>query len=93
MSKVMEEMNKVRGERTDSYGAPEDSFQLIGDLWTTYLNGNKPECIHTYISPKDVAMMLCLLKVARTVGGKDKLDNYVDLANYAVIAGDMMDNK
>ena len=45
----------VCGEREQDYGTPEDSFGLIGQLWTAYMG--------TLFMAKDVAMMLALLKV------------------------------
>ena len=43
----------VCGEREQDYGTPEDSFGLIGQLWTVYMG--------TLFTAKDVAMMLALL--------------------------------
>lgn len=70
----------VCGERERDYGAPEDSFALIGRLWTAYLG--------TPVTPKDVAMMMALLKVARIKVG-DKADSFIDLAGYAACAGEI----
>ena len=56
----------------------------IALLWQAYidgLDGNKP------LSPADVANMMALLKVARTMGGAFNVDDYVDAAGYAAIAG------
>ena len=64
----------VCGEREQDYGTPEDSFGLIGQLWTVYMG--------TLFTAKDVAMMLALLKVARIHNG-DKMDSFIDLAGYA----------
>lgn len=70
----------VCGEREQDYGTPEDSFNLIASLWTVYTN--------VPITPKDVAMMMALLKVARIKAG-DKADSFVDLAGYAACAGEI----
>ena len=70
----------VCGEREQDYGTPEDSFALIASLWTVYLN--------TPITPKDAAMMMALLKVARIKTGV-KADSFVDLAGYAACAGEI----
>ena len=32
---------------------------------------------------------MCLLKIARTQLGKNRIDNYVDLVGYAAIAGEL----
>lgn len=70
----------VSGERQDQYGNPEDSFQRIADYWTPYLG--KP------VTPKDVAMLLILMKVAREQN-QHKLDSLVDIAGYAALAAEV----
>lgn len=70
----------VCGGREQDYGTPENSFRKIAALWTAY----KEEIF----TPKDVAMMLALLKVARIYAG-DKADSFVDLAGYAACAGEI----
>lgn len=70
----------VCGEREQDYGTPEDSFALIGKLWTAYMG--------VLFTPKDVAMLMALLKVARIKAG-DKADSFVDLAGYAACAGEI----
>lgn len=74
----------VCGEREQDYGTPEDSFDLIGQLWTAYTG--------TLFTAKDVAMMMALLKVARIKHG-DKADSFVDLAGYAACAGEIVSHE
>lgn len=69
-------------DREGQYGSPEDNFRRIADLWTTYWGGYPFE-------PKDVAMMMSLLKIARIATGKHKDDNYIDLAGYAACGGEL----
>lgn len=70
----------VCGERERDYGTPEDSFTLISRLWTAYVG--------IAFTPKDVAMMMALLKVARIRAG-NKADSFIDLAGYAACAGEI----
>lgn len=78
---VLAEAKKcVCGDRENDYGTPENSFAKIAALWTAYKE--------IKFSPKDVAMMLALLKVARIHSG-DKADSFVDLAGYAACAGEI----
>lgn len=72
---------RVCGEHEQDYGTPEDSFALIGKLWASYMGVD--------FTPKDVAMMMALLKVARIKNG-DKADSSVDLAGYAACAGEIV---
>ena len=74
----------INGERQDTYGRPEDSFQIIADYWNTYL-GN------TNIKPHDVSIMMSLFKIARIKGQKHHEDNFVDCAGYIGIACDLKD--
>lgn len=71
----------VTGERQNQYGSAEDSFALIGGLWSDYMG--------VRISPIDVALMMILLKVAREKGGKGKADNWIDIAGYAACGGEV----
>ena len=65
----------VLQDRQNQYGRPEDCFQLIAELWGSYLR----RCI----SAHDVAAMMALLKIARFRHNPGHLDNAVDLAGYA----------
>lgn len=72
----------VCGQREIDYGKPENNFDTIARLWSAYLKDKH------YILPQDVAIMMCLLKIARIkAGGTD--DSYVDLAGYAACAGEL----
>lgn len=75
-----EALEIINGERQDSYGDPEDSFRRIGHYWSAYLSMD--------IQPKDVAMMMTLLKIAREQN-QSKIDNLVDAAGYIGLAADM----
>jgi hypothetical protein len=68
----------VGGNRAASHGDMTANHQNIASLWEAYLN--------VKITPHDVALMMCLLKIARTKSGKTNPDDYVDLAGYAGIA-------
>jgi len=84
----------VCGEREQDYGSPEDSFTTIGLLWGVYLRAAHPEINLAIngITPKDVATMMALLKVARIANGNNP-DNFVDLAGYAACAGEIAEKE
>lgn len=71
----------VLQDRETQYGAPEDTFGRIAQMWSAYL-------AHS-VHPHDVAVMMALLKVARIAGGQAHDDNYVDLAGYAACAAEL----
>ncbi len=85
----------ITGERQDSYGNPEDSFQLIADYWTTYIL----ECIkrsgsmvgaNFKLTALDTGHMMILFKIARCSGQQPKRDNYIDIQGYAAIVADRL---
>lgn len=78
----------VCGQREQDYGSPESNFQLIADLWNTYLD----KYLIADISPTDVAMMMALLKIARIRNGGGTGDSFVDLAGYAACGGEINSN-
>lgn len=86
-------MECVCGGREQDYGRPEDNFGLISELWTAYIQaGIKREGHGGFgyrVTPRDVAILMALLKVARISGGGGSGDSYVDLAGYAACAGEM----
>lgn len=74
----------VGGDRARQYGDVRSVHVHIAALWSAYLN--HPIAAH------DVALMMLLLKVARTAGGTFNPDNYVDAAGYAGIAAELASN-
>lgn len=71
----------VTKDRNDQYGEPEDSFQIIAELWTAFF-GLK-------FTKEDVAVMMLLLKVARIRSGHSKNDSWIDIAGYAACGGEL----
>ena len=67
--------------REQDYGSPEQNFKLIARLWSDYLG--------IPVWPRDVAMMMALLKIARIKSGNYKDDNYIDLAGYAACGAEL----
>lgn len=80
---LTEAISIITGSRAENYGKAENSFGMIADLWTTYLDNRTGD--RDMITGHDVAMMMCLLKIARQTYAP-KRDNLVDLAGYAALA-------
>ena len=81
----------IFGERAKTYGDAKTSFSTIADFWTTYINkvlmDQNPEAeFSVVLSGHEVAMMMILMKVSRTTGSYH-IDNYIDIAGYAALAG------
>ena len=70
----------ISSDRNSTYGEPEDNLGRIAALWTVYLE--RP------VSPRDVAWLMVLVKVAREVHAPHD-DNPVDVAGYAALAGEV----
>lgn len=67
----------INGERQRDYGAADHSFRTIATMWSAYL-GIK-------ITSEQVALMMILLKVARSTDTATQ-DSLVDIAGYAALA-------
>lgn len=76
----------INGERQDAYGAPENSFDLIAQYWSAYLDQMEGGPLDSV----DVGNLLILFKMARCSGQKPSRDTYVDIAGYAAIVADRL---
>lgn len=84
----------VTQDRCEQYGGPEDSFRVIGELWSAYLRGREVLKPGEEIGPDMVANMMVLLKVARaSTAIEPKRDNYIDMAGYAACAAELEERK
>jgi len=74
---------EILKERAKSYGTPKSSFTRIARLWSIYLDHN--------IQPYQVANMMSLLKISRTITAKGDtlIDSYQDGRNYLTLAEEL----
>lgn len=79
----------VAGDRQLDYGDKLDNHENIARLWNAYLCCVAPQRNNGSLTARDVAMMMALLKIARTALGRPTIDTYVDMAGYAGIAGEI----
>jgi hypothetical protein len=81
-SEITDKASKlVSGDRNETHGDVTENHANIARLWSGYLEHG--------VSPQDVAMMMVLLKVARTKLGAFNEDDFVDAAGYAGVAGEI----
>jgi len=73
----------VADSREKEYGNKLKNHDNIAKLWSAYKD--------TEFTARDVAVMMALLKVARTKQGKVSEDTFIDGAAYMAIAGDIHD--
>jgi hypothetical protein len=82
MSILKEANTIIYGDREKTYGHPSKNLQTIALMWEAYLNARK----HAEpVTPKDVAAMRMLVKVARFANDPDHRDNLVDICGYAAL--------
>ena len=71
----------VQGQREKDYGDKTENHSNIARLWSAYLD--------IPIQAHDVAILMALLKIARTKLGAVSKDTYVDMSAYSAIAGEI----
>ena len=76
-------------DRNVTHGDAEDNFRVIASLWETYLNNTPPQSLNS----TDVAIMMCLFKVARLMANPKNMENWHDLAGYAACGGGIVMKK
>tara|TARA_R100000664_G_scaffold25341_1_gene35322 strand:- start:1385 stop:1603 length:219 start_codon:yes stop_codon:yes gene_type:complete len=72
----------LKGPREKEYGNKKENHDNIAKLWSAYLNIN--------LTAHDVALMMLLLKVARTKSPNPTRDTYIDMVGYSAIAGEVV---
>ena len=80
----------VNGDRNETHGEAGQNHRNIAALWSAYWQGRKRSgwnCDN--FSAQDVAHMMCLLKIARTMTGRHNADDHLDAIGYAAIAGQL----
>lgn len=80
---VLQEAERIiNGERAKDYGdSIYNDFKTIGELWSVVLNTRHGTSV--VVSSDDVAMMMLLLKVSRSIKNTTHRDSLVDIAGYA----------
>jgi len=83
----------VCGERALNYGKPEANFARIAVLWNAYNHIRaKDQGIEDHnfqVTEWDVANIMILMKIARTMNQPNHKDSWVDIAGYAACAFDI----
>ena len=87
--KLLEEAAKTLDKRGASYGEYTKSLNDIAAYWRVYF---KMRGYGAELTARDFAMLMVLLKVARTHGAPGHIDNYIDIAGYAALAGGLVSN-
>ena len=78
---LSEAIRLVGTDREKDYGDKVENHKNIARLWSAYLE--------VPIEAHDVAIMMALLKIARTKLGAVSKDTYIDMSAYSAIAGEI----
>lgn len=89
---IIDAGNTIIKDRPGVHGSTENSFQMIADLWSAYINHTHYvrtlQRINIRLMPVDIAHMMVQLKQARALyGDASNKDNFVDAAGYSALAG------
>lgn len=71
----------INGERRQTYGDAQESFDRIASLWSIILGTN--------VSAADVARCMVAMKLARLSGSDEHRDSWVDIAGYAALGAEV----
>lgn len=85
-NEILSDANDTVNDREGVHGAKTETFQNIALLWGAFLGARGGVEALTGV---DVALMMALVKIARTQRGEYNHDDYVDLAGYAACAGEL----
>lgn len=77
----------MSGDRAKTHGPKYRNHANIAEMWNAYLSIRRDRLAP--LTPANVAIMVALLKVARSELGAFNLDDYVDGAAYFGIAGEL----
>ena len=81
----------ISNDRNESHGDAFKNHAEIVEFWNIFLDSKLQPMAS--ITAKDVAIMMILLKISRSNQGKKfNLDNFVDMAGYSAIAGEIGDS-
>lgn len=87
---LMEAADTILNRRPGVHGSAENSFAMIGEMWSVFLRHNRVVRGNDVIRPEDVAHMMVMLKQARITYGSTNRDNPVDIIGYSALAGMLM---
>lgn len=79
--------NIVSGDRAASHGDKFENHRQVAAVWNGILEAAGKQCRRP-LDAHDVANLMEGLKIARRYSGSFNLDDYIDGAGYAAVAGE-----
>jgi hypothetical protein len=83
--KILLDAGQAIRDRHVEHGHTERSFQMIAELWSTYITHAYTIRNEAGLKSHDIAMLMDLVKTARSVYGYS-VDNFTDKAGYSALA-------
>ena len=87
---ILQKTAETVAERGACYGESDESLKTIANYWRLYFNTKQSPHM---LDARDVAIMMLLLKIARSGASPDHRDHYIDMAGYAALAGNLANAK
>lgn len=85
-SAFLQEVEKiVCKDRSATHGSPEQNFENIAALWSTFKG--------VQFTSKDVAAMMVLVKLGRIIHNPSHRDSWIDIAGYAACTASLSDKQ
>lgn len=85
---ILKAAKTILQERPGVHGSAENSFAMIGELWSVFLRHLRAVRGNDMIRPEDVAQMMVQMKQCRAVyGSATNEDNFIDGIGYTALAG------
>ena len=81
----------VAGDREKTHGPKMENFRNIAEMMTGYLRARRLLKEGVSLTALDASLLMCQMKIARTMAGGYNPDDFVDLAGYAGCAGEIAD--
>lgn len=80
----------VAGDREEQHGDKLANHQAIAAIWNGYLLARVVSGQPSNLNAADVASLMELLKIARRLNGAFNVDDFIDAAGYAAVAGEIV---
>lgn len=81
MTIIEEAQHIIGGDRKATYGDASEEFKRVAAIWSAILR--------VPITPKQYAMCMIGLKLARLANTADHRDSWVDVIGYAALGGEL----
>lgn len=82
---ILEQAMLTLDERGKTHGDVRELFATVANLWTEYIGRG--------ISAQEVACMMVLLKIARTLHGSNNPDDWLDAVGYCALGGELAEEE